>query len=95
MIRIIFRLVALVTVVLTAASCALPSADSPAIQSKLKLVSAGHTGCQPEENVISNVISSLNGDGQWYATCKGKTYLCTTIGTATGAQPYSSAPLIP
>jgi len=53
-------------------ACAVPT-DSPKIQQKLKLVSAGHTGCLPDENVITNVVMSLNGDGQWNATCKGKT----------------------
>jgi hypothetical protein len=73
------------------AGCALPTPDSPAVQSKLKLISAGHTGCLPEANIITNVIARPNGDGQWNATCKDKTYLCTTIGTASGAQPYSCA----
>src|SRR5258708_11667835 len=95
MIKTIVRFVASVAMVICAAGCAIPSPESPAIQNKLKLISAGHTGCQPEENVISNVISSPNGDGQWNATCKGKTYLCTTVGTATGSHPYSCAPMVP
>jgi hypothetical protein len=76
------------------ASCALPNPNSPVIQSKLKLLSAGHTGCLPEANVITNMVFSSNGDGQWNVTCKGKTYLCTTIGTAGLAQPYSCAPVV-
>ena len=40
-----------------------------AVLNNLKIVSAGHTGCLPDENEISNVNVNLIGVGTWYATC--------------------------
>jgi hypothetical protein len=37
--------------------------------------SAGHTGCVPEENEITNVTNMT-----WNATCKGTVYLCSMSG---------------
>ena len=50
-------------------------------EKKLKTVSAGYTGCRPEENELSNVVAKPDGSGTWNATCKGKTYLCSAIST--------------
>jgi hypothetical protein len=45
---------------------------------KLRVVSAGYTGCKPEDNQISNVTDQkANGPGTWNATCGGRTYLCS------------------
>jgi hypothetical protein len=54
----------------------------------LKFISAGHTGCTPDQLTISNV----NGPGSmWNATCNGKTYLCTGIVTGKSSADYSCA----
>lgn len=79
---------ALAFVIAAVSGCA---ANSPLVQDRLKMVSAGHTGCMPEENVISNVASSLDGTGTWNATCKGKVYLCSAA-PAGNAEAYSCAP---
>jgi hypothetical protein len=50
----------------------------------LQHVSAGFTGCTPENNVISNV----KGLGAtWNATCNGKKYLCTSLNNQTSCAP--------
>jgi hypothetical protein len=63
----------------------------PAIQDKLKIVSAGFTGCMPEENELSNLAPRPDGSGTWNATCKGKTWLCSAVAT-TSAHTYHCAP---
>ena len=68
-------------------------ADSSLVRHKLQIVSAGYTGCVPEENEISNVAPNFDGSGTWNATCKGKTYLCSTIATANQDQSYHCAPV--
>jgi hypothetical protein len=72
----------LVGAAVAGSGCVPLSVNSPAIQDKLKIVSAGYTGCIPDENVLSNVASNPNGSGTWNATCKGKTYLCSAISAA-------------
>jgi hypothetical protein len=57
-----------------------------------QMISAGHTGCLPEENVISNAKLSTNGSGTWNATCRGKTYLCSTY-VSGNTDIYSCAPV--
>lgn len=37
--------------------------------------SAGQTGCEPADNIISDVTNH-----GWHATCKGKTYVCSAVG---------------
>ena len=69
------------------------TADSPIIIQRLQMVSAGHTGCVPEENEITKVKANLDGSGLWYATCKGKTYLCSAVGSTGGSESFSCAPL--
>jgi hypothetical protein len=55
----------------------------------LKLISAGHTGCTPDQLTISNV----QGPGSmWNATCNGKIYLCSGIPTGKSSAEYSCAP---
>jgi hypothetical protein len=75
------------------AGCVSGLASSPLIVKKLQIVSAGHTGCVPEENEITKVDASLDGSGTWYATCKGKTYLCSAVGTTGGSESFSCAPV--
>lgn len=77
-------------VALAAASAC--TTNSPLVQDRLKMVSAGHTGCMPEENVISNAASNLDGTGTWNASCKGKVYLCSAA-PAGNAEAYSCAPV--
>jgi hypothetical protein len=70
------------------------SASSPLVQEHLKIVSAGHTGCMPDDNVISNVVMlDLAGNATWNATCKGKVYLCTAAGSVGNSESYSCAPV--
>jgi hypothetical protein len=48
---------------------------------ELQDVSAGYTGCLPDENQITNLKQSL-GVTTWNATCKGKIYLCSAVGNS-------------
>jgi hypothetical protein len=66
-------------------------ANSPAVVEQLQVVSAGHTGCMPEDNQISVVWAKPNGSALWKAGCKGKTYLCSTMTAAGGSATYSCA----
>ena len=80
-------------VLLMMAGCVL-TANSPMVARQLKMVSAGHTGCLPDDNELSNI--SLSGDGScvWNATCKGKVYLCSAVGFAGGSlESFSCAPV--
>ena len=56
---------------------------------QLKLISAGHTGCTPEQLTISNVQGL--GATMWNATCNGKTYLCSGVSTGKSSADYSCA----
>jgi hypothetical protein len=58
---------------------------------RLKTISAGHTGCAPEQLTISN-IRSAGGGSLWNATCNGKTYLCSAVATGKSDAEYSCAP---
>jgi hypothetical protein len=69
------------------------SVNSPIVQEKLKTVSAGYTGCAPDDNVLSNVVASRDGSGTWNATCKGKTYLCSAIAAGKSAESFHCAPV--
>jgi hypothetical protein len=55
---------------------------------QLQLISAGHTGCMPDQITISNA----KGDAMWTATCNGKAYLCTGVSTGKNSADYSCAP---
>ncbi len=57
---------------------------SCASQGYLKSASAGQIGCAPNEITISNYESSgFPGvrSWSWTATCKGKDFICTQVGT--------------
>jgi hypothetical protein len=82
-------LVVLATIVAAISGCL--SANSPRVQEQLKIVSAGHTGCMPEDNVLSNVVANPDGSGTWNATCKGKAYLCSAVRSVGGDESYSCA----
>jgi hypothetical protein len=65
------RISVLVAVLSIMAGCVSMATSSPVIVRQLNLVSAGHTGCRPDENEIANVNASPDGSGTWDATCKG------------------------
>jgi len=85
--------VLLVTVAASTCGCVSMSADSPMVQEKLKTVSAGYTGCAPEDNVLSNVAPKPDGSGTWNATCKGKTYLCSGVATVNKSESFHCTPV--
>ena len=87
-----FGIALLVAAIAVVSGCS-AMANMPVIQEKLKIVSAGYTGCMPEENELSNLAFRPDGSGTWNASCKGKTYLCSTVAT-TSAQTYHCA-LVP
>ena len=60
---------------------------------QLKTVSAGHTGCTPEQLTISNYRSS-SGGFLWNASCKGKTYLCSEVTSGKSSDETSCAPVM-
>lgn len=68
----------------------------PMVDTQLKRVSAGHTGCLPDDNELSNVNANPDGSGIWNATCKGQVYLCTAVSAVAGtgiSESYSCAPV--
>ena len=66
-------------------------ATSSYVTQSLQMISAGHTGCQPADNTISNIQMGLNGSGIWNATCNGKTYLCSAFQGVNPSESYSCA----
>jgi len=64
-----------------------------AIDGELQLASAGHTGCSPSENEITNSTVTLSGVGTWNATCKGRVYLCAAVSSGNQSFEYSCAPV--
>ena len=45
---------------------------------RFQLMSAGHTGCAPEANVITNIRGTTSAEGwTWNAACKDKTFMCS------------------
>jgi len=84
---------AITTTVAIATGCASLSASSPIVTDRLKMVSAGHTGCLPDANDISNVAMNLDGSGLWNASCKGKIYLCSAVASGSAqSESFSCAP---
>jgi hypothetical protein len=83
---------AMVSPVLTS-GCVPVTANSPIITSRLQMVSAGHTGCLPGENDISNVAANPDGSGTWNATCLGKIYLCSAVAAVNQSESFSCAPI--
>jgi hypothetical protein len=63
-----------------ASGCVPVSLNNSGTQSHYQILTAGHTGCVPEENQLSNLVIRGNGDGTWNAVCNGKTYLCSVTG---------------
>lgn len=76
-------------ILLMSAGCL--TVNSPAVTSQLQAISAGHTGCMPEENELSNVKNGA-ASASWNATCKGKVYLCTGVAD-NSSRVYSCAPV--
>jgi hypothetical protein len=72
------------------AGCVTPG--SPMVTNSLQMISAGHTGCLPEDNQISNAKMNLDGSGTWNATCRGKAYLCSAFLGVSKSESYSCAP---
>jgi hypothetical protein len=66
---------------------------SPTMERQLQLASAGHTGCLPADNAISNSNVSMSGTGTWNATCKDRIYLCSAVSSGNQAYEYSCAPV--
>jgi hypothetical protein len=64
------------------------------IMDQLKAVSAGHTGCTPDQITISNHqhVGTFGNSETWNATCNGKVYLCSGVPTGKSAEDYSCAP---
>ena len=83
MTRKIARPTALAAAVLVAATGCTPFSE------QAKVISAGHTGCTPEQLTISNLSNTWPGNVMWNATCNGKVYLCSGV---TGKD-YSCAPV--
>jgi hypothetical protein len=67
-------------------------AQSPMVLEKLQVVSAGHTGCLPQDNHVSILWTKPDGSGLWKATCNSKTYLCSAVATVNGTEAFSCAP---
>jgi hypothetical protein len=80
------------------ASCMAETGTPPAgVLNMMKLVSAGHTGCTPEQIDLSNIAMrhDLGSDlwgGLWNATCNGNLYLCTAAIT-NNSESFSCAPV--
>jgi hypothetical protein len=82
-------LVPVAAALLGVAACT--SLNTPTAQDQLRWISAGHTGCLPQDNLISNTVQD-GTRGSWNATCKGKTYLCSAV-SAGSASSFSCAPV--
>jgi hypothetical protein len=83
--------IALLLVTVAAGTGGCLTVNSPIVQDKLKTVSAGYTGCMPEDNVLSNVVAKPDGSGTWNATCKGKVYLCSAVSTLNNSESFHCA----
>jgi hypothetical protein len=66
--------------------------SSSLLKERLQTMSAGHTGCLPEDNQVSIIWAKADGSGLWKATCKDKTYLCSTVELTRGGNSFSCAP---
>jgi hypothetical protein len=89
------RVIAVIPLLAIAAGCTPLSVKSPILVKRMQLISAGHTGCLPDDNEISNVTPAFEGHVIWNATCKGKVYLCTEVSSALGGgESFSCAPAV-
>ena len=61
------------------------------VMDQLKTVSAGHTGCTPDQLSISNHQNTLTGE-TWNATCNGRVYLCSGAYSGKSSEDFSCAP---
>ena len=66
---------------------------SQIITEHLQTISAGHTGCLPQDNDITVITMGGDGSGVWTAVCMGKRYLCSSAGGTNGSS-YSCAPAV-
>lgn len=80
------RLLSTVTAIFAAI---LSTSGCVSFSDQLKTVSAGHTGCAPEQLTISD-IRTAGGGYLWNASCNGKNYLCSGV-TASKSAEYSCA----
>jgi hypothetical protein len=47
-------------------------------ENRLKTISAGYTGCTPDQLTITKLDGThFGGNEMWNATCNGKVYLCS------------------
>lgn len=60
---------------------------------RLQAASAGHTGCMPVDNAISNDGMVTAGE-VWNATCNGKVYLCSAVTFLGNSASVSCAPAV-
>ena len=81
------------SIVLWGLAAVTTSACQTIIMDQLKTVSAGHTGCTPENITISNRRTTMMGNNEtWNATCNGKVYLCSGVATGKSSADFSCAP---
>jgi hypothetical protein len=73
-------IVVTMTAIILASGCVPISANDPGSRNHYQILTAGHTGCQPNENLLTNLSIQPDGDGTWNATCKTKVYLCSVTG---------------
>ena len=85
--------VAMLVTLAVASGCVSVTANSPIVTARLQLVSAGHTGCLPGDNVIANVNANADGSGTWNATCQGSVYLCSAVASVNQSESFSCAPV--
>lgn len=86
-----YALVALLALAL-GSGCVPISLNNAGTQNHYQILTAGHTGCVPAENQLSNLNIQGDGDGTWNAVCQGKTYLCSVTGQ--GHEVVSCAPAV-
>jgi hypothetical protein len=85
-VKALIRFITVALIIVAVPACI--SADA-IVAGKLQTISSGHTGCEPADNVISDVHADAWGAGTWHATCHGKLFLCSgtddgkSIGCAT------------
>jgi hypothetical protein len=83
----------LISAMLLLSGCVPVTVNTPGIPDELQTISAGHTGCLPAQNDLSNV-KFAGADTTWNATCNGKVYLCTGVSDLSNAHSYSCAPAV-
>ena len=59
---------------------AIEEANTASNIQKMKNMSAGGTGCLPEDIDVQVVDAHWNNTGVWKARCKEKTYICSFTG---------------